>query len=83
MLNWFSKVMQLFQLAPMILQMIQQVEQIVGPGNGAAKKAIVMAPLTSSVPPELIPDVSSMIDNMVAAQNKAVAVEPAKTNNKK
>lgn len=68
-MDWFTRILQLFQLAPAILQTIHQVEVIIGPGNGDVKKAIVMAP----VPPQLASEVSTLIDNIVTAMNTAKA----------
>ena len=61
-------ILQLIQLAPAILQLIVQVEGIVGAGKGADKKAMVMAPL-STAPEAIQKGVSNMIDSHVASLN--------------
>jgi hypothetical protein len=68
-MNWFQIALNLFQLAPQVLALIAAAEAAVGAGNGAAKKAIVMAPLAAA-PTELQSAASTMVDSIVAEKKK-------------
>lgn len=70
-MNWLQLVLALIQMAPSVIQAIQQAETTLGPGNGPAKKAMVLAPLaaTADTPPEVTNGVSNMIDTIVSAIN--------------
>ena len=70
-MNWIQKILALIQFAPSILQLIVAIEGIFGAGNGSAKKALVMATLPDSTPPEITDGVSKMVDKHVAALNSA------------
>lgn len=63
----------MIQLLPNIITLILQIEQIIGPGKGDVKKAIIMG----AVPPnaELEARVSSVIDKSVAKLNEAGALQ--------
>jgi hypothetical protein len=70
-MNWLQLVLSLLQMAPGILQSIQQAEQtITAPKSGPTKKAIVQAPvIASGAPAEVQTAVSQIIDSIVAAKN--------------
>lgn len=69
-MNWLSAVLGLLQLAPSIVQLIVQIEQLFGAGNGVDKKAIVMSTV-SSAPTAVQSTVSTFTDGVVSAANKA------------
>lgn len=78
-MKWFSVVLQLLQFSPKILELIQQVEIVIGAGNGAVKKSIVMAAIAGA-PPEVNAAASTFVDTVVAEQKKVtppVVVHPA------
>lgn len=75
-MNWLAILQLVFQLAPQIVTMIGQAEAVFGAGNGAAKKAMVMAPVhAAGAPPEVTEAISTMVDSVVAAQ-KAIPALP-------
>ena len=78
-MNWLSIIQLILQLAPSLLTMVTTVEASVGSGNGAAKKAMVMAPLEGA-PPEIVTAASALVDNLVASQKSVVAPAPAIVN---
>ena len=76
-MNWLQVVASLVQLAPSILQLIVQIEQVFGSGSGAVKKSIVMEPVKScGAPVEVVAGVSNMVDAHVAALNQAGKLLP-------
>lgn len=76
-MKWFEIVIKLFQLVPSILASIKAAEEVFGPGNGAQKRAAVMAPMPADAPAELISAVGSFIDSAVAQLNVAGALKPS------
>lgn len=66
-MNWLQIIQAIVSLLPSILTVIGDVENKVGSGNGATKKAIVMS-VVDSAPPEVQSAVSSVVDKVVAAQ---------------
>jgi len=70
-MNWIQIVLALVQLTPDIIKLILQAEQIFGAGQGPAKKAFVMSPVTAAAPPEFSTKVSDMVEAQIAALNAA------------
>ena len=70
-MNWIQIVLALVQLTPDIIKLILQAEQIFGAGQGPAKKAFVMSPVTAAAPQDFTDHVSKMIDGQIAALNAA------------
>lgn len=66
------------QLLPTVLQLIQSVEAVIGSGNGAAKKAIVMSAvdIASQSNSQVANATSVFIDKTVAALNAAKILLP-------
>lgn len=76
-MNWLQDALMLIQLAPNILQLILQVEQIFGAGSGAAKKAVVTDAVVAAGAPETVTaKVGSLIDRNVASLNVAGKLLP-------
>lgn len=71
-MNWFDMTLKLLQLAPQLVALIAAVETSLGPGNGAAKKTIVMAPLAAA-PADLHAEASTFVDTVVAKQKEVLA----------
>lgn len=66
----FALILQLIQLLPSVIKTIKEVETAVGTGNGAAKKAMVLAPMkVAQATPELTKAVGDMVDEIVAVHN--------------
>jgi len=70
-MGWLQIVLALVQLTPNIVQLILQVEQIFGAGQGPAKKVFIMSEITQAAPSEFSDKVSNMVDMQVAALNAA------------
>lgn len=73
-MGWLQLTLALIQLAPEILKLIMQVEQIIGGGNGAVKKELVMQSVILGGAAELEPKVSAMVDNTVTKLNSINAL---------
>lgn len=71
-MNWFELALKLLQLAPQIVTLVGAVETAIGPGNGEAKKNIVMAPLAGA-PAELHAEASKLVDTIVATKKEVSA----------
>ena len=65
-MNWLQDVTALLQLAPLIIALIKQVEQLFGAGDGATKKAAVMGALIDA-PPHMQISASNFVDKVAPA----------------
>jgi hypothetical protein len=74
-LNWLQLSLAVLQAAPGIINAIKSTEQaIVGPRQGANRKAVVMSAFRNA-PPVLASAVSQYIDDTVDTMNKAGALD--------
>lgn len=67
-MNWLQTTLAILQLAPALLQLIAEAEALLGAGQGAAKKTIVMMPLAGA-PQQMKDFASGFIDNVVSLKN--------------
>lgn len=76
-MKWLEMIFALAKLAPEVIKLIGEVETAVGPGNGPAKKALVMAPLAGA-PADIQSTISGFVDQVVAAKKLQPTVTGAK-----
>jgi hypothetical protein len=69
-MNWLQLALGLLQLAPDVLELVVKIEQLIGAGNGAAKKQIALAAAApGETPTHVQAGVSNLIDTTVSVLN--------------
>lgn len=76
-MNWLEIALAVLKAAPQIVALIVQIEQAFGAGNGAAKKAAVLFPL-SEAPKPVLDFMDGYVDHIVAGLNAANKFQHAK-----
>ncbi len=64
-MGWLKYLQMIVAILPTIIDVIKKIEEIIGGGNGAAKKDLVVSLVTAAVPEENKAEINPVLGNVV------------------